>query len=148
MDFVKERFDKPIHKTPLHYCATEDGIDVEIILQWTGNRDERFYLFSNGGENENGGTPITGIKTSLTNYFKKRLKGEAAPDILRKGLETLDEVGQKTIKIKLRMDEYSNLEKNNFQFMSQDLEVPIPIARKIYNESFEKLSKYCQEAIN
>ena len=86
MDFVKERFDKPIHKTPLHYCATEDGIDVEIILQWTGNRDERFYLFSNGGENENGGTPITGIKTSLTNYFKKRLKGEAAPDILRKGL--------------------------------------------------------------
>ena len=69
-------------------------------------------------------------------------------DILRKGLETLDEVGQKTIKIKLRMDEYSNLKKNNFQFMAQELEVPIPIARKIYNESFEKLSKYCQEAIN
>ena len=68
--------------------------------------------------------------------------------ILRKGLETLDEVGQKTIKIKFRMDEYSNLEKNNIQFMSQELEVPIPIARKIYNESFEKLSKYCQEAIN
>ena len=69
-------------------------------------------------------------------------------DILRKGLETLDEVGQKTIKIKLRMDEYNNLEKNNFQFMAQELEVPIPIAKKIYNESFEKLSKYCQEAIN
>lgn len=69
-------------------------------------------------------------------------------NILRKGLETLDEVGQKTIKIKLRMDEYSNLEKNNFQFMAQELEVPIPIARKIYNESFEKLSKYCQKAIN
>ena len=27
-----------------------------------------------------------GIKTSLTNFFKKKLKGEAAPDILRKGL--------------------------------------------------------------
>ena len=46
------------------------------------------------------------------------------------------------------MNEYSNLKKNNFQFMAQELEVPIPIARKIYNESFEKLSKYCQEAIN
>ena len=86
MDFVKERFDKPIHKTPLHYINSEDGIDVEIILQWTGKREERFYLFSNGGENEHGGTPITGIKTALTNYFKKKLKGEAAPEILRKGL--------------------------------------------------------------
>lgn len=86
MDFVKENLDKPIHKTPLHYKNTEEGIDVEIILQWTGKREEQFYLFSNGGENENGGTPITGIKTSLTNFFKKKLKGEAAPDILRKGL--------------------------------------------------------------
>lgn len=86
MDFVKENLDKPIHKTPLHYKNTEDGIDIEIILQWTGKREEKFYLFSNGGENESGGTPITGIKTSLTNFFKKKLKGEAAPDILRKGL--------------------------------------------------------------
>ena len=86
MDFVKENLDKPIHKTPLHYQNTEDGIDIEIILQWTGSREERFYLFSNGGENEDGGTPITGIKTALTNFFKKKLKGEANPDILRKGL--------------------------------------------------------------
>lgn len=86
MDFVKEQLDKPIHKTPLHYIGSENGIDVEIILQWTGKREEKFYLFSNGGENENGGTPTTGIKTALTNFFKKKLKGEAAPDILRKGL--------------------------------------------------------------
>jgi DNA gyrase/topoisomerase IV subunit B len=86
MDFVKENLDKPIHKTPLHYKTSENGIDVEIILQWTGNREEKFYLFSNGGENENGGTPITGIKTALTNYFKKKLKGTGAPDVLRKGL--------------------------------------------------------------
>ena len=86
MDFVKENLDKPIHKTPLHYINTEDGTDVEIILQWTGKREEKFYLFSNGGENENGGTPITGIKTALTNFFKKKLKGDAHPDILRKGL--------------------------------------------------------------
>ena len=86
MDFVKENLDKPIHKEPLHYINSENGIDVEIILQWTSNREEKFYLFSNGGENENGGTPITGIKTALTNFFKKKLKGEAQADILRKGL--------------------------------------------------------------
>lgn len=86
MDFVKDNLDKPIHKTPLHYINTENDIDVEIILQWTGDRAEKFYLFSNGGANENGGTPITGIKTALTNFFKKKLKNEGSPDILRKGL--------------------------------------------------------------
>lgn len=86
MDFVKDNLDKPIHKTPLHYVNTENDIDVEIILQWTGDRAEKFYLFSNGGANENGGTPITGIKTALTNFFKKKLKNEGSPDILRKGL--------------------------------------------------------------
>ena len=85
MDFVKDNFEKPIHKTPLHCKITENDIDVEIILQWTASRAEKFYLFSNGGENENGGTPITGIKTSLTNFFKKKIK-DGDPDILRKGL--------------------------------------------------------------
>ena len=86
VDFVKEKMDKPIHKTPLHYIGNENGIDVEIIMQWTGKREEKSYLFSNGGENEHGGTPMTGIKTALTNFFKKKLKGEAAPEIMRKGL--------------------------------------------------------------
>lgn len=85
MDFVKDNFEKPIHKTPLHFQTTENDIDVEIILQWTGDRAERSYLFSNGGENENGGTPVTGIKTALTNFFKKKVSGDN-PDILRKGL--------------------------------------------------------------
>lgn len=85
MDFVKDNFEKPIHKTPLHCQITENDVNVEIILQWTATRTEKFYLFSNGGENENGGTPITGIKTSLTNFFKKKIK-DGDPDILRKGL--------------------------------------------------------------
>lgn len=86
IDFVKENLDKPIHRTPLHLILNENDIDVELILQWTGCREEKFYLFSNGGENENGGTPITGIKTALTNFFKKKMKGDATPDVLRKGL--------------------------------------------------------------
>ena len=86
VDFVKEKMDKPIHKTPLHYVGHENGIDVEIIMQWTGKREEKSHLFSNGGENEHGGTPMTGIKTALTNFFKKKLKGEASPEIMRKGL--------------------------------------------------------------
>lgn len=69
-------------------------------------------------------------------------------EILRKGLETLDEYGRKTIKMKLRMDEYSNLKYNNFKVMAEELELTVPIVRKIYLEAFEKLSRYCQEEIN
>lgn len=68
--------------------------------------------------------------------------------ILRKGLETLDEVGRKTIKIKLRMDEYRDLKHNNYKAMADELEIPVPLVRKIYTEAFEKLQKYCQTAIN
>lgn len=85
LDFAKEVVNKPIHKTPLVIKGTENDIDVEIIMQWTSERNEKFYLFSNGGENENGGTPITGIKTALTNFFKKRMQSENN-ELFRSGL--------------------------------------------------------------
>lgn len=85
IDFARQAITKPIHKTPLHITFSENDIDGEIILQWTAAH-EKNYLFSNGGENVNGGTPNTGIKTAFTNFFKKKLKGEFGPDVARKGL--------------------------------------------------------------
>jgi len=85
MDFADTKVLKRIHKHPIHIQTTEDDIDIEIILNWTTGR-EKFYLFSNGGENENGGTPITGIKTALTNFFKKKVKDLGSGDVVRAGL--------------------------------------------------------------
>lgn len=85
MDFADTKVSKRIHKHPIHIQTTEDDIDIEIILNWTTGR-EKFYLFSNGGENENGGTPITGIKTALTNFFKKKVKDLGSGDVVRAGL--------------------------------------------------------------
>ena len=85
MDFADIKVPKRIHKHPIHIQTTEDDIDIEIILNWTTGR-EKFYLFSNGGENENGGTPITGIKTALTNFFKKKVKDLGSGDVVRAGL--------------------------------------------------------------
>lgn len=81
LDFVNEKAENPLHK-PIYIKATENEIDVELILQWTTGK-EQFYLFSNGGENPNGGTPITGIRTALTNFFKKY---ERNGDIAKNGL--------------------------------------------------------------
>ena len=86
IDLMKEKGGKLLHKTPLHIIVEEDKIEAEIVMGWTGGRNETWHVFTNGLENSEGGTSLTGIKTSLTNFFKKKLKGEAAPDILRKGL--------------------------------------------------------------
>lgn len=85
-DFLKDNGAKAIHKTPLHFILKEGDIEAEIVMTWTSSRNEQYFTFTNGLENCNGGTSLTGVKTALTNFFKKKLKGEAHPDILRKGL--------------------------------------------------------------
>lgn len=86
LDLMTEKGGKIIHKTPLSIVVEENGIEAEIVMGWTNNRNEVWHVFTNGLENVEGGTSLTGIKTALTNYFKKKVKGEAHPDILRKGL--------------------------------------------------------------
>lgn len=86
IDFMKEQGGRPLHRTPLKIEVKEDGIEAEIVMEWTDSRAETWHVFTNGLENVEGGTSLTGIKTALTNFFKKKLKGEASPEILRKGL--------------------------------------------------------------
>lgn len=86
LDFLKNSGAKTIHKTPLHIVLKEDQIEAEIVMEWTDSRVETSFTFTNGLENSNGGTSLTGVKTALTNFFKKKIKGEGSPDTLRKGL--------------------------------------------------------------
>ena len=86
LDFMKDHTEKALHKTPLHITIAENGIEAEIVMEWTNSRAENWHVFTNGLENSEGGTSLTGIKTALTNFFKKKLKGEGTPDVLRKGL--------------------------------------------------------------
>ena len=86
LDFMKENADKALHRTPLHIMVSENGFEAEIVMEWTNNRSETWHVFTNGLENSEGGTSLTGIKTALTNFFKKKIKGEGSPDVLRKGL--------------------------------------------------------------
>lgn len=85
IDFAKNHIENPIGGVPMHYSTSENDIDIEIIMQWTKGK-EKFYLFSNGGENPDGGTPITGIKTAITTFMKKQFKGDFDNDLMRKGL--------------------------------------------------------------
>ena len=86
IDFLKDSIKKPIHKTPLYINIKEDGIECEIAMQWAADRNEHWYVFTNGLANSEGGTSLTGVRTALTNFFKKKLKGEFSADIARSGL--------------------------------------------------------------
>ena len=86
LDFMKDNTEKFLHKTPMHITLADGGAETEIVMAWTNSRAEEWHVFTNGLENVEGGTSLTGIKTALTNFFKKKLKGEGSPDILRKGL--------------------------------------------------------------
>lgn len=86
VDLMKAKGGKALNKTPLNICLKEGDITAEIAMEWTDSRTETSYVFTNGLENVEGGTSLTGVKTALTNFFKKKLKGEAPPEVLRKGL--------------------------------------------------------------
>ena len=86
VDFLKDSVKKPIHKTPLYIHMEEDGIECEVAMQWAADRNEHWYVFTNGLGNSEGGTSLTGVKTAITNFFKKKFKGEFSADIARSGL--------------------------------------------------------------
>lgn len=69
-------------------------------------------------------------------------------EILQEGLKQLDENSRIAVKMKLRLDEFGQLEKNNMKVIAEKLEVPERVATKIYNEAMTKLKKYCQAEIN
>ena len=86
LDFLKDSIQKPIHRTPLYVSVKEDGIECEVAMQWAADRKEHWYVFTNGLANAEGGTSLTGVKTALTNFFKKKFKGEFSPEVARSGL--------------------------------------------------------------
>ena len=86
LDFLKDSITKPIHKTPLYIHVEENGIECEVAMQWAADRKEHWYVFTNGLANAEGGTSLTGVKTAITNFFKKKFKGEFSADTARNGL--------------------------------------------------------------
>ena len=86
LDLISDQDVTPINKVPLYGTIKEDGIEAEIAIQWTQSRYEDWHVFTNGLENSEGGTSLTGFKTAFTNFFKKNISHEIDPEILRKGV--------------------------------------------------------------
>src|SRR5207244_690115 len=57
---------KPIHKNVFYIEKETDGVAVEMSLQYTDDISPRILAFANNIYNSEGGTHVTGFKTSLT----------------------------------------------------------------------------------
>lgn len=84
VDFINDSSTSPLMK-PIVTTATDGTDEVEIAFMWTGGR-ETSYVFVNGLLCPEGGTPITGAKTTLTQQIKKLSGNNLDSDLIRKGL--------------------------------------------------------------
>ncbi len=71
--FVAELAEKkePIHPKPLYVTGTEAGIEIEIAMQWTKSYDESIHAFANNINTVDGGTHLTGFKSTLTKFLNE-----------------------------------------------------------------------------
>jgi len=71
----QNRHQKPVHKNIFYVSGEQDGVLVEVALQYVDDISARINAYANNIFNPEGGMHVTGFKTALTrtinNYIKK-----------------------------------------------------------------------------
>ncbi len=65
----------------LHFTGAQEGMEVEVALQFTASYDERIFTYCNNINTREGGTHLSGFKTALTRTLNLYAKRE---DLLKK----------------------------------------------------------------
>lgn len=84
-DFIKDNISKPLMRAPIICSAKDETDEVEVAFMWTGDVGTS-YVFVNGLYCPEGGSPVTGAKTTITTSIKRLSKKDFDPELIRKGL--------------------------------------------------------------
>ena len=85
LDLISDKAENPIHEHPFYYQLKDGQNEVEIALQWTKGK-ENIFVFTNGLENIEGGTSLTGLKTAITRNLNKEFRRNFTGEMARTGL--------------------------------------------------------------
>ncbi len=86
VDFVKDinLRREPLHEKAIYFSAQEEGMELEVAMQYCADDMERVYAFANSINNQEGGTHLVGFRSALTRTIneyarnKGLLKGKEA----------------------------------------------------------------------
>ncbi len=153
-EFIKHlnRGKQTLHDKPIYMEAERNGVALEIALQYNDGYSETVFSFANNINTVDGGTHLSGFRTSLTrtiNYagqqlgLFKDLKESLSGDDVREGLVAVISVklsqpqfeGQ--TKGKLNSDIAGTVQAFVNERLGAFLEQNPPVARRIINKAIE-----------
>ncbi len=155
-EFVKHlnRGKTVLHDKPIMMEAMRDGVEIEIALQYNDSYSETVFSFANNINTVDGGTHLSGFRTSLTRTINaigqqlglfKDMKENLSGDDVREGLVAVVSVklpqpqfeGQ--TKGKLNSDIAGTVQAFVNERLSGFLEQNPPVAKRIINKAIEAL---------
>ena len=97
IDFVRfiDVAKTPIIENPIYMTSEEQGVEVEVAMEYNTSYSENLVAYCNNINTYNGGTHVNGFKRAVTHYFKKyaeanghfsKLKFKVSGEDFREGL--------------------------------------------------------------
>jgi len=153
-EFVKHlnRGKTVLHEKPIVMEASRDGVEIEIALQYNDSYSETVFSFANNINTVDGGTHLSGFRTSLTRTINaigqqlglfKDMKENLSGDDVREGLVAV-------VSVKLSQPQFEGQTKGKLNsdiagivqaFVNERLggflEQNPPVAKRIINKAIE-----------
>jgi DNA gyrase subunit B len=142
VDFINQG--EAVEHAPVYLSKTNDGIGVEVALQYTATgEDEKIRCYTNNAYNPGGGTHLTGFRTGLTrvltNYGRKQ-------DIFKEGMELKGEDFREGLTAVVSLAHPDPLFESQTKVKLNNPEVDGAVASVVYEGLAEFLEKNPKEA--